>query len=841
MDAQWPGTARFVFGRMTFAAGIVCALLGSGCQLLTLTESETPAEAAPVASAPSDLSRLLATGRWEIDPGWSLLQITTTRDESSAKEAWRWTFAVPSPPAKNGVNPTPLPELPSDFAELRQRYAWIWTPDASAEQRAELETVSRQTDSSGWTAAILLARLDTESSQTAALHDKLIEPATDPSITPALRAAAAETWCERLSRLPGDAETLFADAGHRLNDQQLAEEVRGELFRGIARRIAPRDIPGLNEIMQSPESAQQAAPLHRAAMEACVIYAWHREPRSTFAAEAWPDGLWHSRFAKDAALRKLFGRWAALANHPEALAMLKAQRMDIELSVREVAVASLGHLDSAVARDEVLAVMAKGTDSERTAAVVCLARHGGEEFQRYARDNSPRVRIAVARKLGRQPTRAGAVLLSDLLSDKSSEVQLAALAACAGDNWENHGRVSLLLQALRVGSLPTQMTALSHLRNAWGIEPAFPLSGTPEERESAVRTLAREHNVSTEVFTAFRGGEPVRPSESPIAPPDDAQRLVRQFLHGPATAEGKTVTRDDLLSLDPSAVDILEQELDRATGPQTEIVYHDVLPKIHRGYAALLALESTEPAQRRRGAKELRAFAEGQSLSVVLLRRLGKRMALEQDRQVWQETLAAILPDALPEAAQVALIALNSSWPDIRHLGCDYFERHPQPEYTAWLLPRLQDAERPIRVRAIRLLGRCGNPAALDGYRDDPGAAGLRKLLTDADVQLRWDAVLAMSTLGDAQAAQEIIRQSYDSHPRQRELGVVAMGQTGQARFVEHLVRRSWTETDAGVQQALLKSLEQLVPPDDRPGLAADSSISDKITEWARWWESRQH
>jgi len=33
--------------------------------------------------------------------------------------------------------------------------------------------------------------------------------------------------------------------------------------------------------------------------------------------------------------------------------------------------------------------------------------------------------------------------------------------------------------------------------------------------------------------------------------------MIREFLHGTATAEGKTVTRDDLLSLDPAAVEIL--------------------------------------------------------------------------------------------------------------------------------------------------------------------------------------------------------------------------------------------------------------------------------------------
>jgi HEAT repeat protein len=222
-----------------------------------------------------------------------------------------------------------------------------------------------------------------------------------------------------------------------------------------------------------------------------------------------------------------------------------------------------------------------------------------------------------------------------------------------------------------------------------------------------------------------------------------------------------------------------------------------------------------------------------------LLNRLAQRMTFEQDRQVWLEILAAVLPDAAPEAARLALVALNSTWPDIRQLGCDYFERHPQPEYTPWLLPRLQDADRQVRVRTIRILAQCGNPAALDGFPDEQ-AAGLRQFLTHSDPQLRWEAVVAMARLGDSQAAQELVRQTYDPEPRQRQTAIEAIGTTGQSRLVEPLLRRLWIEPDPAVQAAILKSLDQLVPMDERPGLAAGVSIGDKIKEWARWWEARQ-
>jgi HEAT repeat protein len=312
------------------------------------------------------------------------------------------------------------------------------------------------------------------------------------------------------------------------------------------------------------------------------------------------------------------------------------------------------------------------------------------------------------------------------------------------------------------------------------------------------------------------------------------RHVIREFL------SSKSATAVDLAELDASCVPIIEQEIVHAVGPRADDMYRTILPRWHAGYAALVSLEAADPAQRRLAARELRLGAERGSLSPALMSRLAVLMAAEQDRVVWQEVLAAIQPEAAPEAARIALIALNSVWPDLRNLGCGYFETHPQPEYAAWLLPRLQDDDRQVRLRTVQVLGMCGNPAALDGYRDDPQAFGLRQLLSDAGAELRWETVLAMSRLGDAQAAQELVRQSYDPHPRQREQAVLAMGESGQRRFVEHLLRRSWTETDHGVQAAMVQSLEQLVPPADRPGLAADAPISDKIKGWAEWRERQR-
>jgi len=838
-------------------------VLCAGCQLLTINDSSAPQTAAP--AAPSDLERLFSAGRWVEDRTWSALAVTlmSSGDKTAglSAEPYRYHFEVPDT-AKETI---------TDLPTLTARYRWLWaTPhdeNAAApsddEQRkailVELETAARTSGPAGWTAAILSSRHANESTGSIALHEKLVSLADDKSspgksIDVSSQVAAVETWCRALAKLDSDVETNFHDAGRLLEGTNIAEEVRAELYRGIARRIAPKQIPGLTDVMVRHESARQLNLLHRAAVEACVLHAWHQREEASakpaaYAADRWPEGLRACRYADDATLRKLFARWAALAWHPDALAVIKSHRLDLDLAVREAAVLSLGVMDWTLAREELLAVMAKGTEPERSAAIIGLARGGSGEIMRFVRDDSAGVRAAVATELGRFPSRSAGITLAELLGDRSPEVQLAALRSCRQPGWNEQGRVPLILQALKVGVLRTQIAALAELRQEWGAEPEFPLNGPAEVRDAAVRKLAMEHQVSAEVFTAFASTNRVASAPETAAitvsatkhSEDEIRQLVRQFLTSVEPQGTRSPLVEELARLDPAAVRIIEQELTYAAGPRADDVYRHVLPRLSPSYAAVIALAATEPILRRQAAQELRLAAERGSLSPLLLDRLAGPMLSEQDRQVWQSILTAIHPEAATEAARIALIALNSSWPDLRTLGCGYFERHPLPEYAVWLLPRLQDDDRQVRMKAVQVLGACGNPVALDGYREDETAPGLRSLLTDPDLALRAEVVIAMCRLGDAQAAQELNRQLYDPHPRQREVAVIAMGDSGQRRFLEHLLRRSWTETDRSVQVAILKSLDQLVPLEDRPGLAVDSPISDKIKSWAQWWEQKRN
>jgi HEAT repeat protein len=218
-------------------------------------------------------------------------------------------------------------------------------------------------------------------------------------------------------------------------------------------------------------------------------------------------------------------------------------------------------------------------------------------------------------------------------------------------------------------------------------------------------------------------------------------------------------------------------------------------------------------------------------------------LLIEQDQLVWQSCLEAVQADGHDEAAQLALLAVHHTWPDIRRLGVAYIALHPTPEAAGWLMPLFRDDNRTVQEAAIAAAAKCGNPVVLDGYpaADDGGPTGLRPLLTSADHELRWTVLETMAALRDDQAAAELIRLSYDPHSKVREQAARTMGQTGDPRFVESLIRWSWTESADPVKQSILASLDALTPPVDRPespsGLAAPPTIDDKIKHWAAWWE----
>jgi HEAT repeat protein len=435
-------------------------------------------------------------------------------------------------------------------------------------------------------------------------------------------------------------------------------------------------------------------------------------------------------------------------------------------------------------------------------------------------------------------------------------VQAAAVSAV--NEWSDELATPILLDAVQSASLRTRQEAQAALQARLGHDVSFPVEAGLAERQAAVRQWAAERGlvlgpaISTAAMSPVQIDDPQREArlvellQSLLGANDDREaRLSEQPGFGVLTADQLDQLRATATSDD---VGLIEQHLVQRTDANAETILREVLPTLSPLYATLAPLAERDVALRRQAARQLALAAVDHPLSPVFLQRLHARLTHEQDQQVWQSCLAAIQRESHPEAGQIALLALHSTWPDVRRLGVDYIAQHPTSDSAAWLLPAFRDPQRSVRLAAIATAGRCGHPLVLDGLppsAQSSGQPGLRPLLTDVDAELRQAALLAMARLRDEQACQELVRLTFDSQPATRETAVRAMGQSGQARFVEPLLKLLWTEPADGVRLAILTSLETLVPVENQPppptGLAAPPSIDDKVHLWTAWWTAARN
>lgn len=761
--------------------------------------------------------------------------------------------------------------------------------------KPQFAALAAQPDIHGWNAAILWAQQDPHGASAIAPTLEMLTctvpkymthpepekaklgsktPAVAPqrvSISSRMRAAAAEAWCLVLADSDVDPEQAMAPAGNALLQPDLPAEVRGELWRGIARRIAPNRIAGVADALEPPRTdvagSSAAREVRRAAIEACLLHAvCHRArlslspgstPGRTLVGRAddsegsedivaaadedtWPPTLWELRSDPEPFVRKRYGEILAVLGHPEAFERLKSQLSDQELIVKEAAYASLGILGSAAAIAELKALCLKTEDRTRMLAVRGLAWHGVEGLLPMTQDESVPVRGEVARGLARHPRGESAQALRRLLSDRSLDVQLAAAEGLT--TWPDKLALPLLLHALAESSYKTRKEALDQLRNRRGERLAFPYDGDPQVRARRVAELAAAWQLHDAAL------ENVRELASESSPRFDALRAaeLRDRLAAILVRDGAADPADEqwFQSLTAADVPFLEQALPTLETPSSEYLFHRVLPRLSEAYAAAVELQSGDVTVRRKAARVLAQKGSEASLSPLLMGRVANTLRLEQDQLVWRFVMQAIQKESDDSAGRLALLAINSSWPDVRVLGCQYVGYHGLGAQATWILPLFSDTSRQVQLAAVTAAGACRNPIVLDGLKGADGSPplkGLRSLLNEPPGPLRLAAVISMSQIGDPQAVQELVRMSYVEDAATRAVVVQSMGNMQQARFIEPLIRLAWTEADQLVKQEAVHSLEKLVRPADRPtGLDSAQTLKRTVDLWVAWWEDRR-
>ena len=869
-------------------------MTAGGCESLL-----TVSFLAPIASSwavPDELIQQLAQDRWQLNSDWSPVGGSP---KTESQDTLRWVYPQ-SPLAVEASNSVDASESSSHKLEAHVRGAesldetvepsgrhWDGfrtliplgsdtrsdvcrnaVSDASA-----IQSLAEQNSLAGWNALILwtqqnpvmasdrqIDRLEqlvraSLSTDTEGDNSRSIS-APSSQVSPAIQSAAAEAWClalghKAVSNSAEDRERVLAPAGRLLLRLGLPETVRGELFRGCARWIPPDRIPRLANALSTIENEKSASvAIRRAALEACLLFAvWNKtdeeSPSAQFDPLDWPETIWQCERDPDPTIRRLFGQWLAAAQPPEALKLLIAQFDDGSHSVREEAFVSAGRLGTADARTALREQAEREEPRRRQLAVRGLAQWGSSELARFVNDPAFVVRQTVAQELARFAEASSVVLLQRLLADPSSRVQQDVIDTTRA--WPDELAIPVLLQGLVDCTLANRMRCREALERRVHASIRVAVEAPREERRRESFEIAQDMGLPRGVFTSLQEEKAagVRTIDH------ERQVKVEEWLTVLATHPWNSdVTQDaqkQLCHLTPQEISLVEKHAASCSQEAAAILYRHVLPELSPAYAALNELDSPDVTARRRAAQDLANIGSSASLPSLVVRRLHSLMANEQDGLVWRFAMKAVIQDNTDEAAQLALLAVNHAWPDIRILGCRYVTRHGRPEYALWLLPLLAEPNREVQLEAVRAAGLCRNPVVLDGRvaYDDANAerpsSGLRSLLVHNDTRIRMAAAVSMSRLGDEQGMQELMRLSYQNDPIVRVEIVRQIGETGQSRFIEHLIRLAWTETHHRVKVAILESLDRLVPVQDRPArLATASGEREQIEAWAEWWEDRR-
>ena len=845
----------------------------TGCRLFA------PVAVRPVTDpglSPEKLSRLrshLQQSSWRTNRHWSPLDEWTARaGRFPAVGRQRWI-----------TDPKSIEEFFNDSRSNQQDRKTSDSPKVSPQSvpiDRYLAALTERDDLSAWNAAILWAKRNPFAARrTEAILARLVgapptvrNPKTNEAsksgrkrtagkpISTAMRAAATEAWCLVLtagSNHPVDSlapAAILAERQHNMPDI-----IRGELWRGIARRVAPVRIPLLEKTLAvSSDGKREPLELRRAAMESCLLYALgNRTPvdgpaegsdRPQFDASLWPATLGNCRSDSDRAIRRQYGLWLAVVHHPDAIRILERQLTDSSIRVREAATVSLGRLGT----DEARALLRKrahhSAERVRMLAVRQLARWGAGEVEPFAHDRSFNVRRVVAESLVSYPESRSALMIHGFLTDANQQVQLAAVQAV--QHWPDALALPLLYHGMRDAFQTTRMLCFNQVQKRLKIPVEYRFDAPTAARAKAVARLEHASGVPLGYWNRLRR-DGLKQTSTTDGRHIDQIRADLGIVTDPSalpTSPAYFAALGRLKRLPESDVRILEEGLLEQTTDRSGVVVQEVLPELSAAYTALRDLENSDVLVRRRAAQTLSRLATQHSLSRLVVRLLGERLQHEPDPMVWMYAVSSVMRDGSNENVRIAQLALNQPWADIRALGCQYIARHGRREYALWLLHLglLYDRSRKVQLAAIEAAGRCGNPIILDGIPAGPetdkatgerrSIRGLRPLMNDAHHDVRFAAVVSMTRLGDVAAASELERMSADPDATVRQTIVDAMGRSGRSRFVAPLIRLGWNESSDRVTRAVLASLNQLVPPEKRPRELLDVSTShDKINVWANW------
>ncbi len=681
-----------------------------------------------------------------------------------------------------------------------------------------------------------------------------------------MKLAALNAWCFLLSQQEETPVEGLAEAGLLLESKILKNGIRDELYRIVAQWVPVNDIPELNKSFEDrylepvfdkkkqSQIKKDFTYLRLASLEACLVSALCNNIKGnnikdddsenvSFEKENWPENISICSYDDLAKIRSTYGKWVVSVQHPASVNILKTQLSDNDVIVRDSAIFHLGLLKTEEAKHELEILAKENKERARTKAVQALSNFGVNTLVPFANDTSYTVRKAVAEGLRQYPSVESALLQHHFIVDRHPEVQIAATNAI--HDWPvkysipiwGHG-FSKSLRATR------RVCARMLIQSGKGNEPlSFDLP--QEKRIEQINSFARKHDYSLTLIGLI--GEKKKPESSQMDfhAKQEIFTDLNALVNRPPESPFDSVAMKRLKNQSSNSVPIIEEYLSTASYQNSSIIFQEILPELDPVYKTLRRMEQGSVHDRRKAAQELARIGSGRTLSKMAVRRLRILLEIEQDKLIWRYSMNSIMNDTNEEIILLAKVAGYHQWADIRIMGCQYAIKHPDSQYANWLLPLLHDPDRTVQLAAIQAAGKTGNSILIDGYTGNSNnepTPGLVSLLREIDDEIRFAATISLCYLHSEQGYRELIRQGSNESSKVREKVARAMGETKQSMFVDHLIQIAWTEDNDNVKRAILSSLDQIVPEEQRdPELKEQNSIKEKIEIWAKWNQSPEN
>lgn len=636
----------------------------------------------------------------------------------------------------------------------------------------------------------------------------LVAAIADSSLETNQRSAAAETLGRLAAGPAAMDELLRATAG----ENAVPPGVEAEIVLAAASRQHPLDPRRVSDAAAAPLPDLRAAAL-----------AWHastREPLSQRALDLRTDPDPRVRLAWVSAV-------AATCSLEVAVEQLSKALREGDLHARLAVVRALGTVPSPAARELAQKQIRDPGELIRAAAVEALAQHEDQSTVVAATsDASWRVRKSAAIALSKFPSPQAAAAVTQLLTDQSPEVELAAVDAAAA--WPLAQAGPLLLTACGQNALSTRERAAAHLAGLWAPAKEFSATAPPERR---VEMLAQLRAAWNQEFGS--GAREALASAQPGGAPEIADYEAIRSVVAELAHERSTDARRRLLSrlrgFGPELPAALEKIALTDELYLDDDIYLEVLPQFDPQYRVLAQLESPDLQARREASGRLAAQAAQEPLAGLVLLRLARQVPREQDPVVWHNVWRMLNDNGSEPALRIAYVAVDHSLEEVRRQGCEHLGRQGNPAHAPALFAALGDRSPNVARAAASALGHCGPLSDV---------APLSHALAARDPNLRFAAAVSLARLGSDEGFAALERFTYEGDSERRQESAVAMGELGDERFLPALIRL--LDDRDSVRRAALTALARIAGEDvARPAGEPAPPLSEQVERWRAWHAAR--